>query len=114
MRCAQAICKKILGAFTRKEAARWWTSVPMRATAACWYRVGTVVNPRALSSIRLAREASKMYRALSLASSAVTWSRRRALSESSAMKGATYYPTPPGTAMITSWITLGGTTVLRQ
>ena len=60
-------------------------------TPACWHRVGTCVSPR----VRLSREASKAYRALSFATWTVMWSRWRAVSESSTMKGATYCVTPP-------------------
>ena len=93
---------------------RWWTSVPTRATAACWHRVGTRVSPRVRSSCRLSREASKAYRALSFATWTVMWSRWRAVSESSAMKGATYCVIPPRIARMMSCTTFGGARVLRH
>ena len=77
-------------------------------------RVGTRVSPRVRSSCRLSREASKAYRALSFATWTVMWSRWRAVSESSAMKGATYCVTPPRIARMTSCTTFGGARVLRH
>ena len=95
MPCAPAITQNILVASARTEAERWWRSVPTRATAACWHRVGTRVSPGARWSCGLCWEASKAYRALSFATWTVTWSRWHAVSESSAMKGATYWVIPP-------------------
>ena len=44
----------------------------------------------------------------------VMWSRWRAVSESSAMKGATYCVAPPRIARMTSCTTFGGARVLRH
>ena len=56
MLCAPAISQNILVTSARTEVEQWWTSVPTRATAACWHRVGTRVSPRVRSSCRLSRE----------------------------------------------------------
>ena len=64
--------------------------MPTRATVACWHCVGTLVSPRALSSCRQYREALKADCALFFATWLLMLSRCRAVSELSALKGATY------------------------
>ena len=54
------------------------------------------------------------YHALFLATWTVMWSTWRAVSESSAMKGAKYLVTPPKIARMTYCTTLGGARVLRH
>ena len=58
-RCHGRISLKILVASARTEAARRRRRVPIKVTAACWHRVGTLISPRALLSCRLSRKASK-------------------------------------------------------
>ena len=90
-----AISRNILVTSVRTEAAWWWTRVPTRDTTACWHQVRTLVSPSVRSSCRLSCEASKAYRALSLATWVVTWSRCCAVSELSAINGATHCISPP-------------------
>ena len=60
------------------------------------------------------RRGVKGYPALSFATWTVMWSRWRAVSESSAIKGATYCVTPPRIARMTSCTTFGGPRVLTH
>ena len=82
------------------------------ATALCWHCVGTCMSPRVRSSCRLDFEASKLYRALPFATWTVMWSRWRAASELSAMKGATCLFMPPRIVRMTYCTTLNGVRVV--
>ena len=92
---ALVISQNLLVASGGTDAERWWTNVPTRAIAACWDGVGTHVSPRVRSSCRLSWEASRAYLALSFATWTVMLSSWRAVSESSAIKGATYWLSSP-------------------
>ena len=109
-----SISENILVSSACTDAARWRTSVPTRATAACRHRVCTPFSPRFLLWCRLSQKASQVYRALSFVTIVVMWSRSRALSDSSVMKGATYCTHPPRIATVTCCTTLGGASVLNN
>ena len=114
MPCALAISQNISAAAARTEGARWWGTVFRRADATRWHRVSSLVSPSVRSSCRLSQEASKAYRALSFATWTMMWSRCLVVSESSAMKEAIYWVTPPRMERMMSCTTLGAARVLRH
>ena len=76
--------------------------------------VSSRVSPRVRVSCRVSWEASRAYRALFFATWTVMWSWWRAVLELSAMKGATYWVSPPPIARMTFCTTLGGAKFLRH